>query len=568
VPLERLAAELAQRYADRGIETGSMLNRIRRAFAILRDDLEARDTDDINEITLRKFIDHLIVNLPDAAPSWHSMLLAALRVIYVFAVERGYRPSMPEFPSTIPQAPSGSVEPLPRAAVERVLAGLAYGVDYDWRALRLYALAATVYFAGIRFGDAVRLRVRDIGLDAGRIRIPRREHLKKKTPDRASPAVPIRGRLGPILAAWLPHAGEEWAFPNDRGTGPWLSGGPGRSALQQLRAAAREAGVPGVTFDRLYHSHFAHPETPAAAAGRPRAAGKPAADAATGPARKIKPLAPAAAPTPAEAAQLLGWLMERSGAWEFHRLGAFVGLVLFTGPRRQDLIRLRVEHVELDRSRIRIPGRPPMLLSPAAAAMIRHWLARPDRGDSPFVFPGVTLRGPWFGGSRTRHFDGQLATVSRRAGLGRGLSLEDLRRFSRSPAARAELDAALRRIRPPKPDLKGPPTQATRPVSAVSDPHRKPAVELDAGGKSARFRGVREELTDSEFRAVRLLVGRYPETYDLKGMNRDYGSTGWRELLRRLKGRGEHVDSCVLFPADRRRKGQRGGFGIAPKGDD
>jgi integrase len=79
---------------------------------------------------------------------------------------------------------------------------------------------------------------------------PRR---RLKTAAAAAP-VPLCDELAAALAAWLPEAGTPWVFPGVRGKGPWTGGMPGGKPLDRLKAAGREAGLEGVTFQSLRHS--------------------------------------------------------------------------------------------------------------------------------------------------------------------------------------------------------------------------------------------------------------------------------------------------------------------------
>lgn len=287
-----------------------------------------------------------------------------------------------------------------------------------------------------------------------------------------------------------------------------------------------------------------------------------------------------APPSPEDIARLLKYLEERSSqegaeAWEYRRLHALVATVVLGGLGVWQALRLRVADVDLAGGVIWLVGgrasrwegspRVPLPIDARLRAILAGWI--PHAGCD-WVFPGKMRQGPWpYTGQQTRSKQLRqkrmprplnpmecLRAAAEACGIKR-VSFESLRRFHRETAV----------LIPPGLDV-----PATRSESATSPATPPSAVELGKGKRSARFRGVLEHLTDGEFRAVKLLVDRYPDTYDSKEMNRAYGggersNTGWRGLLRGLKARGGHVDSSILFPADWRRIGRRGGIGIAPK---
>lgn len=130
----------------------------------------------------------------------------------------------------------------------------------DWKAGRLEAAVAIVAYAGLRKMEALCLRVADIDLAAGMIRIRKHSRRLLKTRASAQP-VPVPGPLAAVLARWLPRLGAtEWLIPAVRGLVPWTSGDLGRRPLDFLRAAGERAGVPGLSFQALRHSWATHAE--------------------------------------------------------------------------------------------------------------------------------------------------------------------------------------------------------------------------------------------------------------------------------------------------------------------
>jgi integrase len=128
-----------------------------------------------------------------------------------------------------------------------------------WRAWRLYALASTVAFTGLRRNEALRLKVEDVDLAGRMILVVAREGSVLKTEGSAQP-VPMPEALAQVLAQWLPHSGGEWAFPNAVGDGPWIGGSPGYKPLDRMKRLGKRAGVEGFTFVSLRHSWATHAE--------------------------------------------------------------------------------------------------------------------------------------------------------------------------------------------------------------------------------------------------------------------------------------------------------------------
>lgn len=151
-----------------------------------------------------------------------------------------------------------------------------------WRARRLYALASTVAYTGLRKNEALFLRVEDIDLAARMLFIVSRRGNRLKT-ERSAQPIPMPDALVPILAEWLPHLevmpeGDAkgsgplpasnpegirdpgWVFPNSYRTGPWSGGSPGHRPLDRMKALGKRAGVEGFTFLSLRHSYATHAE--------------------------------------------------------------------------------------------------------------------------------------------------------------------------------------------------------------------------------------------------------------------------------------------------------------------
>jgi integrase len=147
----------------------------------------------------------------------------------------------------------------PLASIGLVMRHLRDRSAGSWEDHRLYALAATVAWTGVRAGEAQHAMVADFRLFDGVLMIdPRR---RRKTRASAQP-VPIAPALDAIVRPWLPLAGSVHAFPGTRRRTPWTGGSPGSKPLDRLKAAGLAVGVEGFTFQSLRHSWATHAEGP------------------------------------------------------------------------------------------------------------------------------------------------------------------------------------------------------------------------------------------------------------------------------------------------------------------
>lgn len=128
-----------------------------------------------------------------------------------------------------------------------------------WRAWRLYALASTVAFTGLRKMEALRLKMEDIVLDEKVLLVTPRFGSDLKT-EAAAAAVPLPEALVNVLRQWLPHTQCEWVFPNSTHTGPWVGGSPGYRPIDRMKRLGARAGVEGFHFQSLRHSFATHAE--------------------------------------------------------------------------------------------------------------------------------------------------------------------------------------------------------------------------------------------------------------------------------------------------------------------
>lgn len=146
---------------------------------------------------------------------------------------------------------------LTHLAIEQVRRLLEYleALATDWRGMRLFALAATIAYTGLRRDEALFLQLGDVRPAEGLLAVVARRRLKT---DDSAALVPVPDELAAVLARWLPEAGPTWLFPGATRKGPWTGGMPGYKPLDRLKAAGRAAGIEGLTFHLLRHSLATH----------------------------------------------------------------------------------------------------------------------------------------------------------------------------------------------------------------------------------------------------------------------------------------------------------------------
>lgn len=134
----------------------------------------------------------------------------------------------------------------------------------SWEAWRRYALFATNHLTGARIGELLRLETHDVDRAAKTITIRAKWVTNSKgvrvwwSPKTRGSAgvIPIGDQLLEILLLWSVRRRRPygriyrsctWLFPGKTLRGPWVTGGPGESPLEQIRALGERAGVRGLT---------------------------------------------------------------------------------------------------------------------------------------------------------------------------------------------------------------------------------------------------------------------------------------------------------------------------------
>lgn len=144
-----------------------------------------------------------------------------------------------------------------RDTIARVLAYLRERSVSSWEGHRLYALAATFAYTGLRRNEALKLRVEDLDLVAGIVHVRSSHRRRLKTRSSEAP-VPVPRVLTAILSGWLPNCGGAWVFPGKKLRGPWIGGRGGKRPAELLRYAGESVGVEGFTPHSLRHSLATH----------------------------------------------------------------------------------------------------------------------------------------------------------------------------------------------------------------------------------------------------------------------------------------------------------------------
>lgn len=213
------------------------------------------------------------------APITTHSLLSYLRTVCGYARSRGYIYASPfEFRK---RWVSRYIEPRERhhsiEDIARVLATMRAEIEARsgwarWRSRRLYALACTVAYTGMRASEAIFLRVDDVILEDRMILILPYKARRLKT-EGASQPVPMPPDLAVILGDWIAHreapivslstAWEDcpYLFPNVTGTNAWCGGRAGEKAVDAMKRAGLRAGVEGFTLHSLRHSFATHAES-------------------------------------------------------------------------------------------------------------------------------------------------------------------------------------------------------------------------------------------------------------------------------------------------------------------
>jgi integrase len=192
---------------------------------------------------------------PGAASTTNG-LLAAFRTACGLARERGWI-STQALDRAVCRVRSGlqtRARHHSRETIARVLGSLRESRG-TWEGGRLYALACTYAYTGVRLREGLRLELADLDLERGFLFVRPGADLKT---ERSAAPVPCPRVLVGVLEEWVPRAGSRWVFPNLGRTGPWTGGTYGKRPTDRLVAAGQAMGVAGFTPLSLRHSLATH----------------------------------------------------------------------------------------------------------------------------------------------------------------------------------------------------------------------------------------------------------------------------------------------------------------------
>lgn len=191
---------------------------------------------------------------PDRSPARAEALLRTLRPIVKYGVARGFigrdddpfafrSPRKWASPGNRPAPRRGPVRARSAEQIGRLLRLLDAEADSGgWKQRRLQALAYFYAYTGVRKMEALQLPVDCVDFARRCFRIQPRADWSPKTA-RSAAVLPLAGPLLKALAVWMPMTGGRWVFPTSDRRRPWLSGVPGGTPLDQIKAAAVRAGI-------------------------------------------------------------------------------------------------------------------------------------------------------------------------------------------------------------------------------------------------------------------------------------------------------------------------------------
>ena len=258
VSIDRLVTDLQALYVP-PFGAVATFRKIRQVLGEFEREAGARVVKDLTATAVARWIGAF----PDRTPATAYTLLSSFRRACSYAVLQGWLKSTPfDFrPLTkwVPDRGQGERKRRhhPIVDLEAVLGRLAEEARWSWEGHRLFALTMATFQTGARALEVQASRVEDYDL-VGRlfsIRPNERRRLKTRQSRRS---VVMPEELTGVMAAWLPYAGSEWAFPGVRRVSPWMAGSAGRKPLDCLKAAGERSGVVGLTFLSLRHSYVTH----------------------------------------------------------------------------------------------------------------------------------------------------------------------------------------------------------------------------------------------------------------------------------------------------------------------
>jgi integrase len=216
------------------------------------------------QLTTAGMTSWLALYRPQRAPQTIIGQLSNLRTICAIAAEEGWLDRAPTWKRLWPKVPPPPIDDGGYWSLAEVAALLGYlhgRVTHlgDWKSRRLYAAAAVALYTGLRRDELLFLRLEDVDLAVGIIRVVPRHERQLKTPQSAR-VVPIAPELAAIVADWTPHAGPGWLFPGIKRRSAWHGGKVGYRPSDELQGACTAAKVPRGTWQWARRTWATHAE--------------------------------------------------------------------------------------------------------------------------------------------------------------------------------------------------------------------------------------------------------------------------------------------------------------------
>jgi integrase len=216
---------------------------------------------DVNDRGVARFQAALDTHFSHVAPRTRAHYFRTFRRICRRGVEMGVLPSTPKFPRISRPEDFANVKVgarLTRDDGRRLLSHLQSGIE-TWKGHRLYALIVTAMFTGLFRNELRDLRVDDVNLETGLVRVRRRERFARTIHPTA-----VQLGTGPkgVLKSWMTLTGCEWLFPGVERKSPWVfTGAYPHAAADQIRDAGLAVGISKLSFlsfRRFYEDNVEH----------------------------------------------------------------------------------------------------------------------------------------------------------------------------------------------------------------------------------------------------------------------------------------------------------------------
>jgi addiction module HigA family antidote len=213
--------------------------------------------EDLNDEGIER-VQKWVDNNPDLCPRTRVQYLKTLKTVCRIGYDKGLLPEKLKFTETRPAKSFPNTKDVPRidrSDARRLLRYLQKETG-TWKGHRLYAFVITAMFTGLFRLELFDLRVDDLDLDGGLLRVRRRERFKASAYRKV---IRLGDKPKAVLKSWAPLTGCEWLFPGVERRGPWaFEGNYANNARNVIRAAGEAVGISGLTFKsfhKFYHEN-------------------------------------------------------------------------------------------------------------------------------------------------------------------------------------------------------------------------------------------------------------------------------------------------------------------------